>query len=103
MANFGKAQSLLQQINFWEKKPDSYRRTLSLYQEYIDHQQDVKNWREAINGYIRMAGYAERMDDVGFSQNLYREAIRLIKTTGTGSDSNVNRIQRKIMDMQYFH
>ena len=102
LANLNKLQSLQQQVAYWEKTSENYKKSLEIFRDYLQCVQEFNNPKDLINGYIRMADYCERMDDRLFSCDLYQEAINLLVASGIGSETNIKNLRNKIQSLHYY-
>ncbi|MHA1746197.1 MAG: hypothetical protein ACTSWW_09360 [Promethearchaeota archaeon] len=103
ISKINQLQALQQQVKYWEKTSDNYKGACDVFRKYLDCLQTFQDPKALVNGYIRMAGYCERMDDPFLSQDLYKEAVELCIRFGLASSSHIQNLRSKIKSLEYFY
>lgn len=96
IGNLNRLRTLQQQVSFWEKSTEHYKKTLSVFQEYLDCLRDFDDQRAIINTYIRMASYCEHMEDPLLSRELLKEAKERMEFFNLGESNQLQKMQKKI-------
>ncbi|MHA1521466.1 MAG: hypothetical protein ACTSRK_14885 [Promethearchaeota archaeon] len=103
LARFNRLISLQQKLKFYEQSSDFYKQGLDSFKLYLECVREFNKPREMVNGYIRMAKYCERMEDVLLSRDLYKEAVEMMITFQVGTEGHVRNLRHKIQALNYFY
>ena len=101
IAKINRLQSYQSQIAYWEKSGKNYKRGLQTFQDFMDFLTEFRDPKALVNGYIRMAKYCEKMEDISLSHDLYKTAMQLMKEFGLGDASHVKNLELKIRSLNY--
>ena len=100
IARLNELQAMQAQVAMYEKSTD-YRKTVKVFERYIDTVRKFNDPKSLINTYIRFAQYCELMEDRLLATDLYRDALDLEIQWGIDA-KHQNRLQIKIQDLAWF-
>ena len=101
LMKLNKLQALQQQVRYAEMDYQNYKRSVKVFQDYVDCLRGFNNPKGVINGFIRMAMYCERMDDRLMATDLYSEALFMEKSIGV-EEIHINSLENKISSLHYY-
>ena len=103
MGKINKLRTLQNQVAFWEQSVEHYKKTLMVFQEYIDCLREFDDFKAVVNGYIRMASFCERMEDNLMSRELLKDAKQMMLQFNLGGPAHLEKVQKKIDSLKYYY
>ena len=101
ISNLNRLKALQQHVAFWEQTSENYKVACETFRKYLDCLQTFRDPKALANGYIRMASFCERNDDIFLSQDLYQNAIDIMIKFGLASSSHLQHLRTKIKALRY--
>ena len=101
LGKLNQLKTLQQQVAFWEKNPNNYKKGCQVFHKYIDCVRSFKDPKSLYNSYVRMASYCESMEDQLLSRELLKEAMSLMIHFNLAEQTHIQKMRRKIDSLRY--
>ncbi len=103
LGKINRLKTLQHQVCYWEQTLDNYKKTLAVFQDYIDCLREFQDPRSLVNGYIRMAKYCENMEDRLMSREILKDAKQIMLDFNLAGQAHLHKLQKKIDSLCYYY